>query len=96
MTKRPTLTASDTVLFKKPAGDNTDLDSGNVRPIGVGLRQGTIEALDQLGSELNLSRGSIIKLAVRLLLLGVRAGKLNLVEYVEEPPAPKKKISLPK
>lgn len=96
MTKRPTLQASDSLLFRKPAGDNSDLDAGTVRPIGVGLRQGTIDALDQLGAELDLSRGNLIKLAVRLLLLDVRAGKVNLADYVEEPPVPKKKIALPK
>lgn len=96
MTKRPTLQESDSLLFRKPAGDNSDLDAGTVRPIGVGLRQGTIDALDQLGAEHELSRGNLIKIAVRLFLLGVRTGEIRIDEFTQEPEKPKKKVVLPK
>lgn len=76
--------------------DISDLDAGNVRPIGIGLREGEIAALDSIAAEYELSRGGIMRIALRLFIRDFRAGKLDLSPYVGKPLPQKNKVILPK
>lgn len=58
--------------------DNSDLDSGNVRASGVGLKDGEITALDEIAKKFNISRNILIRRAVRQFILDYRAGKVDL------------------
>lgn len=88
-------------LFKKTEQDPgevdiSDLEKGNIRSTGVGLREGEIMALDAIGDSLGgIARNALIRFAVRRFLIGYRAGLIDLSEYVEEPPPPKKQLRLP-
>lgn len=75
--------------------DNSDLKTGNVRAVGVGLRAGEIAALDAIAAEYGISRGAAIKLALRLFIIDHRAGRVNLSQYVEEPEPAKNRVRLP-
>lgn len=75
--------------------DNSDLDSGNIQSTGVGLREGEITALDQIASELEVSRNAVLRFAVRWFLLKYRSGDVDLSGYVEAPPPPRKQLRLP-
>ena len=77
-------------------GENSDLDSGNIRPSGVGLREGEIKALDDIAAVFGLSRNALLHFAARRLILDYRAGRLDLSELVEIPPARKNRLRLPK
>lgn len=77
-------------------GENSDLDSGNVRPSGVGLREGEINALDEIGLVYGVSRNALLRFAARRLILDYRAGRLDLSELVEIPPANKNRLRMPK
>lgn len=79
-------------LFSKTEGD---LDAGNIKAIGLGLREGEIAALDDIAAELDIPRNQLLRFAVRLFLLDYRAGKIDLQEYIEQPPPPKKSLRLP-
>lgn len=80
----------------KPENPNADLDSGNIRPSGVGLKDGEIKALDQIAEVYGLSRNALLHYAARRLILDYRAGRLDLSELVEIPPARKNRLRLPK
>jgi hypothetical protein len=87
-------------LFKKteaepwPA-DNSDLDEGNIRPSGVGLREGEIRALDEIAAVYDIARNAVLHYAARRLILDYRAGKVDLSNLVEIPVKPKKRLRLP-
>jgi len=75
---------------------HADLDRGNIRQTGVGLRQGEMDALTAIGNELGgIARNALIRFAVRRFIMQYRAGKVDLSDYVETPPEPKKKLRMP-
>ena len=76
--------------------DLSDLDSGLVRPIGVGLREGEMKALDSIADKYTTSRGSLIRIAIRLFLRDYFNGKIDLSGYMTEPLPPKRKADLSK
>lgn len=78
------------------SGDLSDLETGHVRPIGIGLREGEITALDSIAVEHGISRGGVIRIAIRLFIRDFRAGKIDLSPYVAEPLPQKNRIILPK
>ena len=84
----------------KPSGgfpqDNSDLDSGRVSPIGIGLTSGEIDALDALAAGLGVKRHALLKIAARLLIVGLRSGTLDISEYLEEIPAQRRVKKLPR
>jgi len=84
----------------KPSGgfpqDNSDLDSGRVSPVGIGLTTGELDALDSLAVHFGVKRHALLKLAVRLLIVGIRSGTLDISEYLEEVPAQKRVKKLPR
>jgi len=75
--------------------DLTDLETGRTIPQGVGLKEGTINALQALADQYDISRNALMKFAIRRFLLDLRAGKINLAEYIEIPPEPKRRLKMP-
>ena len=72
--------------------DNSDLETGHIRPSGVGLREGEIQALDAIAQHYEISRNSLIRLAARQLIIAWRAGELDLDSMIETPATPKKRL----
>jgi len=72
---------STTRRSAKPKKDT--LNAGNTRPVGVGLTEGEINALDLIAEEISnkyslLSRNQLIKLAIRRLIKDYHAGQVDL------------------
>jgi len=79
--------------------DNSDLDEGRIVANGVGLRQGELDALDQIGQRHDLARNALIRFAVRRFLLAWRAGEIDLEKAAEaKPPVrqPRRRLKMPK
>jgi len=83
-------------MTKSESGADLDLDSGHVRPIGIGLREGEIAALDAIAAEHETSRGSLIRIAIRFFIRDYLAGNLDLSEYMTDPQPPKRRADLSK
>lgn len=98
MADKPKLSVFSRTEATTPAGapiDLSDLDNGNIRQTGVGLRQGEMDALEQIGAELGgVSRNALLRYAARLLIHEYRAGRLDLAGNVETPPPPKKRLKM--
>lgn len=77
-------------------GEPFDLDAGHVRPVGIGLRDGEIAALDTIAGGYGLSRGSLMRIVLRLFIRSWEAGQVDLSAYVSIPDTPKNKAILPK
>ena len=75
-----------------PPADNSDLDTGNIRPSGVGLREGEIAALDAIAKHYDLSRNALIREGARMLILAFRAGELDLADRITEPKQTRKRL----
>ena len=75
--------------------DITDLEAGRTIPQGVGIKEGTVNALQTLAEQYKISRNALMKFAIRRFLIDYRAGKINLAEYIEVPEA-KRKLNMPK
>lgn len=78
------------------AGADLDLDAGRVRPIGVGLRDGEIAALDSIAASNQTSRGSLIRIAIRFFIRDYLAGKVDLSDTLTAPQPPKRRADLSK
>lgn len=95
-------------VFRKttpgPTGqpDLSDLDAGNIKSTGVGIREGEVKALDQVGAELGeylgadpVARNAIMRIAIRRFLEDYRAGRLTLADLAERftiPDKPKPRL----
>lgn len=95
-------------LFKSGAGSGAgdepkpnlnDLDEGVIKPVGVGLREGEIAALEAIGAELGellgtepITRNALTRIAVQRLIADYRAGRVDLAAQFEKPPKPKARI----
>lgn len=79
-------------------GDNSDLDirTPYKPPVGVLLTAGELAALDSLAESYSVSRHGLLKIAVRLFILGVRSGQINPADYLDTPPQPRKRVRLPR
>lgn len=75
--------------------DISDLGTGRTVPQGVGIKEGTLNALQALAEKHKLSRNALMKFAIRRFLLDYRAGRINLSEYIDIPPEPKRKLNMP-
>jgi hypothetical protein len=75
--------------------ENSDLESGRVLPIGVGLREGEVSYLDKIALEHGISRNALIHYAIRVFLIDYRNGKIDISSNVEVPKSPKNKLNLP-
>lgn len=82
-----------------PPGDNSDLDIRRPYhpPIGIGLTAGELAALDKMAADFDTNRHALLKLAVRLFILAVRAGTIDPGQYAikTERAEPKNKMRLP-
>jgi hypothetical protein len=86
-------------LFKKTEGD---LDQGNIKAIGVGLREAEIAILDDIGAELGrfmdaaaVARNSVMRIAIRRFIVDYQAGEIPLDElaaYFDRPDKPQPKL----
>lgn len=76
--------------------DNSDLDQGNIKPLGVGVREGEIAALDGIAKNYGVARNAILRFAVRYFIQQYRAGQVDLSQFIYTPPTPSKKIKFPK
>ena len=88
-------------IFKKtsrqPAEEITEEEvpaTGRTLSIGVGLKESEVEMLDQIVEELEISRNSIMRYAIRHFLMQYQAGEIALEENVERP-TPKAKLKMP-
>lgn len=77
------------------ASDNSDLNQGNIKPLGVGLSEGERSALDGIAGEHGISRNSLLRFAIRWFIVQYRAGDIDLTSMIETPPPPKKRLGLP-
>lgn len=75
--------------------NNSDLSRGKTIPIGVGLREGELNYLDEIALENSITRHEILHYAVRTFLIDYREGRVDLSPMLEEPPVQKKKLRLP-
>lgn len=71
--------------------DNSDLDEGRIISSGVGITEGELTAVDALAKEYNATRNSLLHIAVRLFIEGVRAGTIDPNTYLQEPDEPPKR-----
>ena len=78
-----------------PPADNSDLDKGNIKPTGIGLREGEIAALSAIADRLGVARNAIMRALIRWAIKEYRAGRLDLADNIEQPPPPKKKLRMP-
>jgi hypothetical protein len=89
---------------EESAVDLSDLDQGNIRPSGVGLREGEIKALDEIGAELGrfidsepVARNALVRIAARKLISEFRSGKLTveqLAAMFTRPDKPRPRLKL--
>ena len=80
----------------------SDLDTGIIKATGVGIREGEISALDNLGTELGahldaepVARNTLMRIAIRRLLEGYLSGEITLDDlagYFEMPEKPSPKL----
>jgi hypothetical protein len=76
--------------------DNADLDEGIIKSAGVGITEGELRAVDDLAAKHGASRNALMRLAVRLFIENVRAGRVNLEEYFVEPERPRRRSKIGK
>jgi hypothetical protein len=84
--------------------DLSDLDAGNIKSTGVGLREGEIKALDAIGQALGemldskaVARNALIRLAARRFIEQLRRGDLSMDElagYFSTPEKPQPRLKL--
>lgn len=80
---------------EQPPADNSDLDLGNIKPTGIGLRAGEIAALSAIAARLGVARNALMRAFIRWAILEYRAGRLDLSDNIEQPPPPKKRLRMP-
>jgi len=80
---------------EQPPADNSDLDLGNIKATGIGLRAGELAALDSIAGRLGVARNALMRALIRWALIEYRAGRLDLAGNVEQPPPPKKRLRMP-
>lgn len=63
--------------------DNSDLDEGNIKPMGVGLKGGELEAINAIAAKHKMTRNSLLRYAVRWFIVQYRAGNVDLAGDVQ-------------
>lgn len=71
-----------------------DLDAGNIRPLGIGLREGEIEALQAIADQNGLKRNAVTRFLIRWGIRQYQAGAIDLADY-EAAPEVKKTLNMP-
>lgn len=60
-----------------------DLDSGLIRSMGIGLKDGEVRALEAVAARYGIKRNAVGRIAVRYFLREVEAGRVSMGDYVE-------------
>lgn len=86
-------------IFKKTEADRADEDprvpaTGRTLSVGVGLKEGEVEMLDQIAADLDVTRNALMRYALRYFLIQYLAGEVSPAEDVEEPEV-KKRLKMP-
>jgi len=68
---------------KPTEGAAMNLDAGNIKAIGLGIRTGEIEALDLIAGETGITRNQLLRFIVRTFLLDYQAGKVDLTDFLQ-------------
>jgi len=86
------------------ARSDFDLNTGNIRATGVGLRAGELQALDIIGAEMGellgtepIARNAIMRLLIRQVLEAYQAGDITAADLIgrfSKPDKPKAKLKL--
>lgn len=66
------------------AGD--PLETGRTLPTGVGLKAGTVAALDDMAGRLGVSRNELMKFAIRYFITQVQNGQIDMAAHLETQP----------
>lgn len=69
---------------------------GITRPVGIGLKQSEIEALDRIAEATGIARNSLGRWAIRDFIMRYRRGEIDLSASIEQPPPPKKRLRMGK
>lgn len=89
-------------IFAKTGGDSDqdlasiDLDESPTVSTGLGIRTGELKAITLLADRLGITKNALMRFAIRYVLTAVRDGKINIDQFIEIPPEPKKDIKMPK
>jgi hypothetical protein len=76
-------------------GDNSDLDTGVIKSIGVGLKEGEVNAIQAMADSIPVKRNALMRFAIRWFIKQARAGNVDLTEFTDEPPPPEKRLRMP-
>ena len=79
----------------KAKADNSDLDTGKITPVGTGLKEGEKQALKAIAEQNDYTLNALMRYALRLFIVDVRAGKIDLTAAEATPEPAKKKLRLP-
>jgi hypothetical protein len=64
--------------------------TGRTVATGIGLKESELRELDQIATETNLARNSLMRLAIRRFIQDWRAGRVDLAEYTKAPSTKKR------
>lgn len=107
--KRPRLTETESDLFadttareqpeptaaaQSADGERTLTAEGYTVPVGVGLKESEIAALDAISAETGFSRHALMRYAIRHFILEQWAGNITL-QAADRRYTPKKKLEMP-
>lgn len=77
----------------KPAADSVPA-TGRTISVGVGLKESEVAMLDEIVDQLDITRNSLMRYAIRHFLTQYIEGEINPSEDVEAP-EPKKRLKMP-
>ena len=67
-----------------------------MRIVFMGTPEFSVPVLQALAARHDVTKGAIMRIALRYFLVKVRAGEVNPEDYLEEPGKPSKRTRLPK
>jgi len=70
-----------------PGDEFSDLDRGRIVAQGVGLKEGELDALNNLAAQHNVKRNSLMRWAIRYFLVKVLSGEIDLNDFIKSVPA---------
>lgn len=67
---------------------------GYTRPVGIGLKENEIAAIDEIADHYDVSRHSLMVYAIRQFIIGHIKGEVDLSDRITEPPKKQNKLNL--
>lgn len=58
--------------------DTKSLDAGKLKTVSVGLKEGEIEALDQIAGDQKIARNSLMRYIIRRFLVDYQEGRVTV------------------